>query len=507
MLKKILDRIKKHLLLTRIVGSLILIVVVIVLIIGFLSFIETRVGLELYQLILFVGLILALIWSNEIHVKNILKKILNLIAKHLLCMFLGVPVIMITLRILISNSEDFQETDVELKFYRLILFICLILAFVWSNRITIKNMFKEISDRIEEHLLPISIILPLLIIALRVFIPNFECFIETHFGLEFYQLILFVGAILTLIWSNKRYKQGEKRYQQAEKSIFLNKMNSIYLEVVKTINESKLIEKREDDREGDTKDDRAKITNLINSIQAGIASHYKEENQRSKIRTEILNFSNMDLKGVNLTDANLSDAILINADLRTANLTEADLSGAILINADLRRANLERANLSKTDLSEAKLGGANLSVANLQGSILYGTDLSGANLGIANLSFAKLNNADLSGADLRRANLEGANLSKTDLSGAKLGGANLRRAKLSFAKLNNAYLSGADLRGVDLTNANLSEAKLIQADLCDTDLSSTVGFDQIDFYYAHYNENTKGLSEETIKKFNMKKIS
>ncbi|EGP7127188.1 pentapeptide repeat-containing protein [Listeria monocytogenes] len=75
------------------------------------------------------------------------------------------------------------------------------------------------------------------------------------------------------------------------------------------------------------------------------------------------------------------------------------------------RANLRGANLSYADLSCANLRGANLSYA----------DLSCANLRVANLSYA-----DLSCANLRVANLSGADLSGANLSGADLNWINWR---------------------------------------------------------------------------------
>jgi len=112
----------------------------------------------------------------------------------------------------------------------------------------------------------------------------------------------------------------------------------------------------------------------------------------------------LDLRGTDLSRANLRGAYISGADL-----SETDLSGA-----DLRGASLRGANLSQTDL-----GG---------GAILGGADLSGANLSRTNLL-----RADLGGANLRRANLRGADLSGANLSGtilllANLSGADLRRA-------------------------------------------------------------------------------
>ncbi|HEL8187277.1 TPA: pentapeptide repeat-containing protein [Listeria monocytogenes] len=110
------------------------------------------------------------------------------------------------------------------------------------------------------------------------------------------------------------------------------------------------------------------------------------------------------------------------------------------------RANLRGANLSYADLSCANLRGANLRGANLSYA-----DLSCANLRVANLSYA-----DLSGANLRGANLSGADLSYADLRRANLRVANLSYADLSCANLSGANLSGANLRGANLSYADLN---------------------------------------------------
>ena len=69
---------------------------------------------------------------------------------------------------------------------------------------------------------------------------------------------------------------------------------------------------------------------------------------------------------------------------------------------------------------------------------------------------------------------------RADLLGAYLSGADLRGADLL-----GAYLSGADLRGADLRGADLSGAYLSRADLRG----------------AYLSRETKGLEEETLKKY------
>ena len=109
----------------------------------------------------------------------------------------------------------------------------------------------------------------------------------------------------------------------------------------------------------------------------------------------------------------------------------------------------------KKAILDYDLRGADLSNANLRGANLRGADLSNANLRGAGLSEADLSNANLRGADLRGANLRGADLRGADLSNANLRGAGLRGADLRGADLRGADLRGANLRGADLRGADL----------------------------------------------------
>jgi len=73
------------------------------------------------------------------------------------------------------------------------------------------------------------------------------------------------------------------------------------------------------------------------------------------------------------SEANLSGAYLREADLRWANLREANLRGASLYGANLSEADLSGANLRRANLRDTNLSGANLSEAYLREA-----DLSGA---------------------------------------------------------------------------------------------------------------------------------
>jgi len=146
------------------------------------------------------------------------------------------------------------------------------------------------------------------------------------------------------------------------------------------------------------------------------------------------------LDGLRSGDSRYTKQGLRELNWRGQDLDEWDLSGLDLYGLDmkwayLREADLSGANLSGADLSEAKLNGADLSGADLSDADLRRADLSGAKLCGANLSGADLSGANLRGANLREADLSEANLSDADLGEADLSGANLRGAVLNWDQI------------------------------------------------------------------------
>jgi hypothetical protein len=130
---------------------------------------------------------------------------------------------------------------------------------------------------------------------------------------------------------------------------------------------------------------------------------------------------------------------LSGVSLNKADLSNLDLSGANFSETDLTRANLSRANLSGANLREA-----NLFIANLHGAILRQANLSGAKLNPAELGQADLSEADLSGADL-----SSADLSTTRIQGANFSGANLTDVYLTARQKDQLLLSKAAVHGAN----------------------------------------------------------
>ncbi len=170
---------------------------------------------------------------------------------------------------------------------------------------------------------------------------------------------------------------------------------------------------------------------------------------------------------VDLSEVNLRGTELSEANLSRVNFCSADLSGTVLRDANCREANFIWANLSEANLNHANLAGADFYRTNLFGAKLNRANCSQARFVEAELSRANLSQADLTRADLSEANLNEsvliqANLSEVDLNHANLGRANLVEANLNRANLCQANLKRAELNQTNLSRANLKEACLIE---------------------------------------------
>ena len=281
-----------------------------------------------------------------------------------------------------------------------------------------KNKIKKFFEKIKrwDWLLVFSILSPIVLSAI-VYRTGFDEWIEKNIKLEVYHIYAILVAIITLLWTDKRYRQAKKQYKQTEDSIFKNKVNTIYLEVIKLLSDDETRKK-------------PTAANLINSIQTSIETHYESEKDKKDAQVTTLNFQEIDLSsanlgGANLRGANLSYANLLCTNLRFAILTYANLRGAIF---SIRGGDLIGVDLTSIDLAYTDLRGADLTCTDLRAVDLTGADLDGADL-----TFTALEDTNFENANLKNANLEGA-----ELKGAELKGAELKGAKLNYVRFKGA---------------------------------------------------------------------
>lgn len=156
-------------------------------------------------------------------------------------------------------------------------------------------------------------------------------------------------------------------------------------------------------------------------------------------------WTNPELRGVDLRETDLRGV-----NLRGANLTGANLKSVLLQNADLRDCILQDVDLRSAKLQGVKLDGAvffrtNLANTNLTNVNFKGVSLNGAYLGEAQLQYSSFIDSDMRLIDLYKANLQESKLENIDLQGAYMRDVDLRKAELYKVNLAGAYLQGASV--------------------------------------------------------------
>ena len=102
-----------------------------------------------------------------------------------------------------------------------------------------------------------------------------------------------------------------------------------------------------------------------------------------------------DGEDMELSNSDLSYAVIVNAQLNCANLSGADLSNSLIYRGDMSNVNLSKANLADAVFDEVDLFNANLRGANLSGVELTGVDISEADLtGASNANSSTFKYAD-----------------------------------------------------------------------------------------------------------------
>jgi uncharacterized protein YjbI with pentapeptide repeats len=173
---------------------------------------------------------------------------------------------------------------------------------------------------------------------------------------------------------------------------------------------------------------------------------------------------------------------------------------------------LHEAGLLSREKAIVNLKGADLSYADLRFAKLQGADLANTNLGFALLSYADLRSASFMSAYMREADLSGVNSPNdffdylnwslepsqgTDLTLTNLEGANLQSSRLKYAHLVGARLVDANLHGSDLTGAHLTGASFAHANLRKANLTDvSVGGKELNDAYMDKSTIMPGVNRD-----------
>jgi uncharacterized protein YjbI with pentapeptide repeats len=200
----------------------------------------------------------------------------------------------------------------------------------------------------------------------------------------------------------------------------------------------------------------------ITILKKGVNVWNKWRQEKPFIRPNLrgVDLTKADLRGANLRSTDLSESRLVRADFSLADLSYAKLEEARAGSSIFIKANLTRAYLVKADLRRAKLNfadfeNANLERADLRRARCWRADFSQANLYRALLNEAELTGVDFESADLNAADLEGANLTQSDLRDADLTSADFTNANLTKANLSKTRMINVKLSGATLTDCRI----------------------------------------------------
>ena len=148
-----------------------------------------------------------------------------------------------------------------------------------------------------------------------------------------------------------------------------------------------------------------------------------------------------------LSRTHLQQVDLATFNLSASNFDLATLSYSHMTGMKLTMASLRTVMSLETDFTDSDMRGVNLSDATLSGSRFANVKLGPISLLAGSVSKWA---SSLEGARLDQCSFRGADMTEVNLSGANLRGANLRGANLRRACLLDADLTGADLREANL---------------------------------------------------------
>ena len=214
------------------------------------------------------------------------------------------------------------------------------------------------------------------------------------------------------------------------------------------------------------------------------------------------------LRDANLTSANLTGANFRNAQLARVTLNDTIIAGADLggtgisfeqlastksfIDRDLRGIRLSNADLTERDLSGQNLSGAvldrvTLNLANLENAVLDGANVGGASFVGSNLTLQQLQQtSSWSDGVLDNIWFDGLDLTGIDLTGKSLDRTSFRDANLTgatIAAVDSTEFAGATIRGAQIQLNGLTEDQLASTadyssgELLDIGFSNVPGWD------------------------------
>lgn len=215
-----------------------------------------------------------------------------------------------------------------------------------------------------------------------------------------------------------------------------------------------------------------------------VRQEFKDRIVRGERNLQGWHLEGFDLRGLNLSRADLRDAHLEGAMMQDIILNGANLTGVFLTNAHLEGAKLNRANFTGAHMDHVHLDGAELNSA-----IFSGADLTGASIDKAKVNNIRIDqHAILSGASLKNLNFWEAIIRDSDCSGVQLENVGfLNCGSLAHLNMAGSVWQGVSLESTSLIDINFASAKLNHVcSVCSKIIGSNLNFNDAEINSCNF---------------------
>lgn len=225
---------------------------------------------------------------------------------------------------------------------------------------------------------------------------------------------------------------------------------------------------------------------------------------------DLSKFVLLDMSNANFTGADLTEAEFFDCNLNGANFNKASLVGAKIASCLLNKTDLSNTSMQKSRLLNCQAVGANFWLANLFGMFVTNADMHGANFLAAKLGASLFKDCDLrftvfsrgstmqvcafQGCDMQDINLSSIKMMGCDFNESDLTGSNLTYTVLNKGNFYNTNLTNANLRGASLRSTELDGANFTNANLAATNFTNACSAKAI-FTKANTSGSTLNLPE------------
>lgn len=228
-------------------------------------------------------------------------------------------------------------------------------------------------------------------------------------------------------------------------------------------------------------------------------------------------FEQVDLSGLDFTNARLQEACFSGANLQGCTFKNADLSRATFESANIAGAKFQLcaardANFFYCDMNSAEVSNCDFKRAFMKGSNATDVKIENVNFNYTNIQYGKWDGAAIENATFNYADLEGVSLARAEMHKVQMQHAILDKAiinnckliecdlsnavmqdvKAKQAQVQNSVLAGIEAKGIDFTEAELDELVKLDGANLENAILTRVNAERVNFVQV----NMAGIDAE-----------